>query len=197
MKPSADEQPCLKPECPRCRGGDPLVHFLQEVVLGTSDRTVIIAGAAMLHEQLGCVLNRLLQPARKKKDDLFDPDRPLSSFSAKINLTERLAVLDRDVCRVLHGLRKTRNAFGHAVSARSLNDRPHSDRIKALVTVFQPHWTEFLRGASHLLNSPSGTMRALLYSVSLFLFRLQHAVKKPINTWGTQMDEPASTPLVA
>jgi DNA-binding MltR family transcriptional regulator len=99
---------------------------------GESDRAAVILGAAKLDLMLNQILLKVLFPNASSQDDLFDQDRPLSSFAAKINLCHRLGIIDSECSRALHMIRKIRNDFAHEVSGCSLNTGSHRDRVKEL-----------------------------------------------------------------
>ena len=65
-------------------------------------------------------------------DNLFDPDRPLGTFSAKIALAYRLNLIDRDFEHALQMVRKIRNDFAHSVSKASLSESRHKSRVEEL-----------------------------------------------------------------
>jgi hypothetical protein len=158
-------------------------HFWDDVIQGTSDRTAIIVGAAMLEFQLEELLKAFLQPTTKSHDDLFEGENPLSTFAAKITLANRLGVLHEEETAILRGIKRLRNAFAHQLSARSLNDSPHKDVITHVVSQFGPAKTEFLRATLNLPDTPSGKIRAAMQGVSAFLAFLRSHVVRPIDAW--------------
>lgn len=107
-------------------------EFLEE-----SDRACVVLGAAKLDISLFQILQKRLLPCGSGKDELFDADSPLSTFSAKINLCHRLGLIDSEVARSLHLIRKIRNAFAHEISGVSLSSGSHADRVKELVTSYR------------------------------------------------------------
>lgn len=59
-----------------------------------NDRAVVIVGAANIDDLLRNLVERsLLPPMNKKQDELLNGYSPLSSFSSKINLCYRLALI--------------------------------------------------------------------------------------------------------
>ncbi len=52
-------------------------------------------------------------------ETLFLTDRPLGSFGARIALAQRLGLIDHQVERALHTLRRVRNAFAHSTAVAS------------------------------------------------------------------------------
>jgi len=89
-------------------------------------------GAARLELALERLLMRAMQPHPGGSDNLFDPDRPLGTFSAKISLAFRLGLLDKKVESSLQLVRKIRNDFAHSVGPASLSDSSHSNRLREL-----------------------------------------------------------------
>jgi DNA-binding MltR family transcriptional regulator len=98
-----------------------------------NDRAAVIIGAANVEFLLKRLIELSLLPRLdKKKDDLLDGDSPLSTFSSKINLCYRLALIDKDILQLLHILKKIRNDFAHKIRGCDLNSPPHSDQVNEL-----------------------------------------------------------------
>ena len=98
-----------------------------------SDRSAVILGAA----RLDLALERLLKQVMHhhpggREDNLFDPDRPLGSFSAKIDLSYRLGLIDRVLEHSLQMARRLRNVFAHSADKAYLADSPYRDRVDEL-----------------------------------------------------------------
>jgi DNA-binding MltR family transcriptional regulator len=70
-------------------------------------------------------------------DDLFDPDRPLGTFSAKITLAYRLGLVDDRVEKCLQLIRKIRNGFAHATTQVSLAESAHRNRLSEITKCVQ------------------------------------------------------------
>ncbi len=66
------------------------------------------------------------------QDNLFDPDRPLGTFSAKINLAYRLGLISDDIEHAMQMIRRIRNEFAHSVEKASLSDGSHKSRVVEL-----------------------------------------------------------------
>jgi len=99
-----------------------------------NDRAVVIIGAANVDFLLRRMIEESLLPRLdQKKDDLLDGDSPLSTFSSKINLCYRLALIDKKFRRILHILKKIRNDFAHKIRGCDLNSPPHSDQVNELI----------------------------------------------------------------
>jgi hypothetical protein len=93
-----------------------------------SDRSAVILGAARLDVGLERLLKKVMAHHPGGQDDLFGPDRPLGSFSAKILLAYRLGLINRNVESLLQMIRKTRNEFAHSLETASLSDGPARSR---------------------------------------------------------------------
>jgi len=98
-----------------------------------SDRAVVIIGAAKIDNLLMELLLNKLMPNVSGNDELFDGDSPLSTFSAKINLCYRIGIIDAELTRALHIIRRIRNSFAHEVSGCSLDSGQQKDRIHQLI----------------------------------------------------------------
>lgn len=86
-----------------------------------SDRGVAIVGGAWVEEELTTAIESLLHKDKKAWNNLFSTSRPLSSFSAKIDLACLLGVTTRQVTNQLHILREIRNDFAHKISVKNLS----------------------------------------------------------------------------
>lgn len=106
---------------------DRVLSWVRE--LDTDARLMILVGAAYLDD----LLTRMLQAAMAHQpggsDPLFDADRPLGTFSARIQLAYRLGLLSREFESFLQTLRKLRNDAAHAVHEIDLFSSPHIDRV--------------------------------------------------------------------
>jgi hypothetical protein len=102
-----------------------------------SDRGAVVIGAARLDELLSQLLAAVLQPSPTAQDALLGTDRPLGTFSARIDACYRLSLIDAEFANALHCARRIRNAFAHETSQSSLSEARHRDRINQLVAPFR------------------------------------------------------------
>ncbi|WP_244121405.1 hypothetical protein [Burkholderia gladioli] len=93
--------------------------------------SAVILGGALVDEELLLLLLRAL-PSTDKEDGLFDPERPLGAFSARIKLAHRLSLIDDDFAKGLNVLRDIRNDVAHGFKLISLNSNSLRDRIANL-----------------------------------------------------------------
>lgn len=96
-------------------------------------RGAVLVGVARVDAAMEHLLQAVMVPAPERGDGLFLPDRPLGSLGAKVALASRLGLIDTDVERALHVLRKLRNPFAHSAESASLADPVHSDRLTPIV----------------------------------------------------------------
>ncbi|MFN7227552.1 MAG: hypothetical protein ACK5UG_00685 [Synechococcaceae cyanobacterium] len=92
-------------------------------------RGAVLVGVARVDAALESLLQAVLLPSPSGRDALFQPDRPLGSFGAKISLANRLGLIDRPVERALHTLRRLRNAFAHSSESAALTDPAHASGL--------------------------------------------------------------------
>jgi hypothetical protein len=97
------------------------------------ERAAVVLSAARLDVSLERLLKKLMHPHPGGSDNLFDSDRALGSFSAKIALAYRLGVIDRNFEHALQMIRKIRNAFAHSIDVASLSDSPHNGQLAELI----------------------------------------------------------------
>jgi hypothetical protein len=92
-------------------------------------RGAVLVGVSRVDASLERLLQAVLHPSTRGRDALFQPDRPLGSFGAKISLAYRLGLIDRPVERALHTLRRVRNAFAHSTESAALADPAHAGAL--------------------------------------------------------------------
>jgi hypothetical protein len=95
-------------------------------------RSTVIVGAARLDIALERLLKGIMAHHPGESDNLFHPDRPLGTFSAKIALCYRLGLIDRDVERSLQLIRKIRNDFAHSITTANLSESTYRSRLLEL-----------------------------------------------------------------
>ena len=98
------------------------------------DRATVILVAAKLDLSLSQLLQKHLIPVPVSKDELLEPDGPLSNFGPKINMAYRLGLIDALFSHSLHLIRRIRNSFAHEVEGCTLNSGAHRDRVKELIS---------------------------------------------------------------
>jgi hypothetical protein len=98
-----------------------------------SDRSAVILGAIRLDQALEHVLRQAMCHHPGGQDNLFDPDCPLSSFSAKIALAHRLGLIEDRMEHALHMIRRIRNDFAHSLETASVDQGSARSRISELV----------------------------------------------------------------
>ena len=92
-------------------------------------RGAVLVGVARVDAALERLLLAVLMPSPGRSDALFQPDRPLGSFGARISLAHRLGLIESPVERALHTLRRVRNAFAHSSESASLGDPAYVERL--------------------------------------------------------------------
>jgi hypothetical protein len=157
---------------------DEFLAFVQEFV-GESDRAAVILGAAKIDTQLYQILQKVLVPQPSSGDDLLDTERPLSSFSSRINMVYRVGLIDAEFVRALHLIRKIRNSCAHELSGVSLGAGPARDRIRELVGPLKAR-RQFEELRDHFvgkdkLPEPSSDFRVAVAWISA---QLQHVYNK-------------------
>lgn len=99
-----------------------------------TDRGAAIIAAGILDEILDvCLQNRMLELSRKRYDALFQPDKPLGSFNAKIELGYALGFYSADGLKTLHGIREVRNKFSHRIEPIKFDHEEVSSSVDALL----------------------------------------------------------------
>lgn len=92
-------------------------------------RGAVLVGVARVDAALERLSQAVLLPSPGRSDSLFQADRPLGSFGARISLAHRLGLIETPVERALHTLRRVRNAFAHSSDSASLSDPAYAERL--------------------------------------------------------------------
>lgn len=98
---------------------DQIKKFISDVqhLQARTHAEVGIVGAAIIEEQLADALLAKMRPLSSEfKRRLFDGYGPLSSFSAKIDLSYAFQIIDKKTRDELTIIRKIRNKFAHSVA---------------------------------------------------------------------------------
>ena len=92
-------------------------------------RGAVLVGVARVDAALERLLQAVLLPSPGRSDSLFQADRPLGSFGARISLAHRLGLIETLVERALHTLRRVRNAIAHSSDSASLSDTAYAEQM--------------------------------------------------------------------
>jgi hypothetical protein len=96
------------------------------------DRSMAIVFVAVIDDHLTRAIEAKLVDHKKAKERLFTGLGPLATFSARIDLGILLGFYKDDFAKVLHGLRKIRNAFAHDMRPLTFE----SPEIRGMANVF-------------------------------------------------------------
>jgi len=102
-----------------------------------SDRGCVIFCAAMLEDELESLLRanclKAANVVKKVVDPLFQGYAPLSTFSAKIQVSYALGLIPEHVYKPLNLIRKLRNDFAHEKSAVSFQSAKYRDQLREIL----------------------------------------------------------------
>lgn len=98
-----------------------------------SERAAVVLAAARIDVDLERILKHVLHRHPGGTDSLFDSDRALGTFSAKIALAHRLGLIDEDFEHSLQMLRRIRNDFAHQLESESLSSTRQKPRLNELI----------------------------------------------------------------
>lgn len=137
-----------------------LVKLWHQEFNAESDRAAVILGASKLDQLLRELLVKKFLPNPTSQDDLFDSDKPIASFSSRINVAYRLGLIDKQFANSLHLIRRIRNEFAHEAVGASLGEGAHRDRVKTLVAAFSKnkYFEEYCSNSQLNLNYQSASV---------------------------------------
>ena len=113
---------------PKC---DEVMAF-RRTLTPESDRGCALIAAAFVDAQLKELFRACFIDDAKCMDDPLGTSKPLGTFSARIDLAFALGLLDSDVHRDLHLIRKIRNEFGHNPLPISFTEPAIASRCREL-----------------------------------------------------------------
>lgn len=146
--------------------------FFEREVRQESPRAMAILSAAVLDEAMTSLLKLALLPCPTSTDPLFDDSyAPIGSFSAKIEVAERMGIISPGVAQSLHLIRRIRNDFAHDIAGCSFENAVVCNRVgelRRLNDIAKPERrTQF----------PEGVVGDFQSSVSWLIFWIWHLVE--------------------
>lgn len=147
--------------------------FFKEID-GETDRAAVVLGAARLDLLLYQLLTWFFLPSPTSNDELLDGDAPLGTFHSRIQMAYRLGLIEADLARALHLIRKIRNGFAHELSAAKLDKGAHADRVRELVAPLKTA-KRFFRFAEQTFPESTGLRREFLAALGIVGYRLNGA----------------------
>lgn len=103
--------------------------FLAELTSQT-DRGAALVAAAFLDDSLAAMLRASFVAEPTQVEKLLGPDRPISTFSARINLAYCMAKITKDVRDDLNKIREIRNTFAHHHQPLTFESQPIRDQCR-------------------------------------------------------------------
>jgi len=130
---------------------------IAQQMLQERGRGAVLVGAARVDAALEVLLKASLAPPLGS-ETLFPNDRPLGSFGARIALAQRMGLIDHQVVRALHTLRRVRNAFAHSTTVASLGEASYQQSLGDCYRHARenPLWEPLERILDEQLQPPNG-----------------------------------------
>nr|WP_288836593.1 hypothetical protein [uncultured Flavobacterium sp.] len=108
-------------------------NFLVQELNAESDRGAVILACSLFDIALKAKIKSYLVSIENVNDDIFDDaNSPLSTFSSKINMAFRLAIISNQLKSDLHTLRDIRNSFAHNIDGCNFDDEEVINSINKL-----------------------------------------------------------------
>jgi DNA-binding MltR family transcriptional regulator len=131
-----------------------------------SDRGCALFVAAFLDSELERLLDKFFVNNASVKKDMLDQSRPLSSFSARIDMSYLLGLLGPKAHRDLHLIRKVRNEFGHVPIELNFDDQRIKQRCGEL---YHDGYIEEVSPRDKFIRTAMGVLAAIhlkLYKIT-------------------------------
>lgn len=108
-----------------------------------SDRSAVIVGSSQVDIYLERILKLVfIEPAKPNADNLFNVERPLSTFSAKIDLAYRLGILSDELAANIHLLRGLRNDAAHDALPFKISNLLTNNKLSKLLENYDAYEEE-------------------------------------------------------
>jgi hypothetical protein len=107
----------------KTRSHDEIKSFVEEFKNQTDRGAAIVASAVLDDALTHAIQSRLVPLSNRQIESLFGRMRPLSSFSAKIELGAAIGLYDQNLRRTLNMIRDVRNEFAHQMGPITFADR--------------------------------------------------------------------------
>jgi hypothetical protein len=137
------------------------------------ERAAVVLGAARVDLGIEELLKKILRPNPGGSDDLFEGDRPLSTFSAKIALAYRLSLIENDLERALQLVRRIRNEFAHAHERLTLDQGAAANRLLELKRLCQENSTYSAVERRLKESGAPPQLRIFAQSIGVIIVRLE------------------------
>ena len=154
-------------------------HAIALSMLQEKGRGAVLVGAARVDTALEALLKAALAPP-SSRETLFQPDKPLGSFGARIALAQRLGLIDPALEQALHALRKVRNAFAHSTAIASLGDPSHQQRLAESYRQARtnPLWPPLERVLERHQAQADPTLRDFILLITILVAYLEAAARQ-------------------
>jgi len=114
----------------KTRSHDEIKSFVEEFKNQTDRGAAIVASAALDDVLTHAIQSRLVPLSNRQIESLFGRMRPLSSFSAKIELGTAIGLYDQNFRRALNMIRDVRNQFAHQMGPITFADREIAQLVR-------------------------------------------------------------------
>lgn len=145
-----------------------LIDYFVSLEMQESNRALPVLAFSYLDEQFRLMMLQSMEPMSKSREkDLFGPNGPLGTSSARISLSESIGWLTPDLASSFHRLRQIRNHFGHNSNARldddlvkgHLDAHVQADIIKAMLGDRDPNEVYLYQIGRDIQESPMFDIR--------------------------------------
>jgi len=106
-----------------------------------SDRGCVLVVGSMI--ELGIenqISKRIIPPVKESGSILGRGNKPISTFSAKIDLGYALGLFPEEEWRIYHQLRELRNTCAHDIKVQTFSENHFSDRMKNIIDASKQLW---------------------------------------------------------
>jgi hypothetical protein len=157
--------------------------FAEDILNERNARPLVIVGAAKADDLLLETLRAYLLPKIAKpndNDELLEGDTPLSSFSARIKVCQRLGLIDETLFLILDKLRALRNLSAHSLSFDHVKS-PVRERVADLQRRLQDRESYKLTKKRYFHTEPLNPIencQCLLLTICVLLESIHEKVKR-------------------
>lgn len=163
-------------------------RFIQEFY-EESDRAMALVGTAFLDDLTGSLLLAFFVEEHNVAGKLMEPDRPLGSFSSRIDVAYCVGLFTKEQRDDLHLIRKIRNEFAHVRHDITFNTVVIADmcrNLRAGAEILQEHDPNM--EPKNRFWAAVGKLAAYMVSYGKYVTRQQYMFDMPL-VWYEAIDE--------
>ena len=142
---------------------------------GVDDRSAVILAGAMLEVLLGALLGRAMRLCETTRDPLLVERGVISSLYAKVHISYRLNLIDKETFQAIELIRDIRNTYAHKLEYSKLSDEPYVSQISNVYKTFA-WYAPYIKAAKYIFGSNETGSMQFKTLATFVISRLERAI---------------------